>query len=388
MNIAIFGGSFNPPHLGHIEAAETAAEQLAPDRLLIIPNNVNPSKTLEPGSPDGAERFELCKLAFRNIDRAELSDMELRRGGKSYTAETLERLIRDNPDAEFSLVLGADRLPELSDWYRFSYIAEHCTIAVLNREEGGDWETERECERLRRDYDAKVRIIEHVPISISSHELRRKLRMRMGSELLDSKVYEEIIRRRLYEAQPELSWLREQAMELLKPSRIAHVTGCESEAVMLALRWGEDPELAAEAGILHDITKKQKDEEQLILCRKYDIVPDETQLRCRELLHALTGAALARERFGAPDEVCEAIRWHTTGKPDMTILEKIVYLADIIEPTRSFEGLCELRKLCYEDIDGAMALALKLSLEHIREKNIEPHSDSVEAYIWYTTKEE
>ena len=206
--------------------------------------------------------------------------------------------------------------------------------------------------------------------------------------MLDSEVYAGIIRSRLYEAQPELGWLREQTMELLKPSRIAHVTGCESEAVMLALHWGEDPEAAAEAGILHDITKKQKFEEQLILCGKYGIIPDETERKCPQLLHALTGAALARDRFGVPDEIYEAIRWHTTGKPDMTLLEKIVYLADIIEPTRDFEGLDELRELCTENIDKAMALALKLSLDHIRENNIEPHKNSVEAYIWYSTKEE
>lgn len=388
MNIAIYGGSFNPPHLGHIEAAETAAEQLRPDKFLIIPGNANPNKDEEPGSPSPEERLALCKLAFRGIDGAEVSDMELARGGKSFTAETVERLMRLYPGSEITLVLGADLLLKLENWYRFSFILEHCTLAVLSREEGGDAETERMCAHLRRDCGARVRMIEHVPVSMSSRDIRRRLRLRQGADMLDGEVYAEIIRRRMYESQPELRWLREQAMELVKPSRIAHVAGCESEAVMLARRWGEDPETAAEAGILHDITKKQKFDEQLILCRKYGIIPDETELRCPQLLHALTGAALARDRFGVPDEVYEAIRWHTTGKPDMTLLEKIIYLADMTEPTRSFDGIGRLRELCREDIDGAMALALEMSLEHIREQNVEPHRNSVEAYIWYNSKEE
>ena len=207
---------------------------------------------------------------------------------------------------------------------------------------------------------------------------------RLGSELLGDEVYSQIIRRRYYDAQPELSWLREKAYAFLKPKRIAHVAGCESEAVKLAMRWGEDPETAAEAGILHDITKKLNLDEQLILCGKYDIINDNLELKSPKLLHAKTGAALARDLFGVSDRVYEAIRWHTTGKPDMTMLEKIIYLADYIEPTRDFPGVEKLRELCYEDIDEAMALGLSMSLEDIRSYGEEPYKVTVEACEWYS----
>ena len=388
MNIAIYGGSFNPPHLGHTEAARTALQQLQPERFLIIPDNVNPNKDVVPGSPSPEERMELCKLAFRDLDRAEISDMELVRGGRSYTSDTLERLRGQYPHDDFTLVLGADLLLKLEDWYRFRYIIENCTLAVLSREEGGDRETEEMCEHLRRDYGARVKVLEHVPIPMSSENIRQRLRMRRGADMLEPAVYAEIIRHGWYEALPELCWLREQTAEHLKPSRIAHVAGCESEAVMLARQWGEDMESAAEAGILHDITKKLNFEEQLILCRKYDIIPDDVELVNPQLLHALTGAALARDQFGVSDEIYGAIRWHTTGKPDMSLLQKIIYLADVIEPTRNFDGVDRLREMCYEDIDAAMAMALEMSLEHIRARNIEPHKNSVEAFLWYKTKEE
>ena len=83
------------------------------------------------------------------------------------------------------------------------------------------------------------------------------------------------------------------------------------------------------------------------------------------------------------DEVYGAIRWHTTGRPDMTLLEKLIYLADYIEPTRDFEGVEPLRALAYEDIDAAMALGLKMSLEELKAGGIVPHSATVEALRWY-----
>ncbi|MER2152033.1 MAG: bis(5'-nucleosyl)-tetraphosphatase (symmetrical) YqeK, partial [Candidatus Limivicinus sp.] len=196
-------------------------------------------------------------------------------------------------------------------------------------------------------------------------------------------VYAEVIRRRLYDAQPELSWLREQAYAMLSEKRIAHVAGCESEAIELARRWGEDPELAAEAAILHDITKRLSPKDQLHLCEKYDIICDDAEKDIPSLLHAKTGAALACDRFGASEAVVNAIRWHTTGKPDMNLLEKILYLADYIEPTRDFPGVDRLRALAYEDIDRAMVLGLEMSLAEIRSRGQEPYIDTRLAFEWF-----
>lgn len=123
--------------------------------------------------------------------------------------------------------------------------------------------------------------------------------------------------------------------------------------------------------------------EQLKLAEKYGIVFDALERENLKLTHAITGAALSREVFGVTDEVYGAIRWHTTGRPDMTLLEKLIYLADYIEPTRDFEGVEPLRALAYEDIDAAMALGLKMSLEELKAGGIVPHSATVEALRWY-----
>ena len=209
------------------------------------------------------------------------------------------------------------------------------------------------------------------------------LRSRLGAEDIHPDAYAAIIRYRFYDAAPELSWLREQAYTMLDERRIAHVAGCESEAIELARRWGEDPETAAEAGILHDITKRLSHEEQLNLCEKYAIICDSAERVTPKLLHAKTGAAVARERFGVRDAVYEAIRWHTTGKPDMTLLEKIIYLADYIEPTRDFPGVDTLRELAYEDLDRALLLGLQMTIEEVRSHGEEPYIDTLTACAWY-----
>ena len=383
MRIAVYGGSFNPPHPAHVRAARLAYAALAPDKLLVIPAADPPHKALAAGSPTPEERFELTKLAFRDFPEAEISDMELRRGGESYTSDTVEELAREYPGAELWLVIGTDMLTSFERWHEFRSILAGVALAVLPRNEGELPEIERCAARFEALYGARVRIIDAAPLPMSSSEMRDMLVARRGAVVLDGEVYARIIRLRDYGAKPQLDWLRERAYAYLKPKRIPHVAGCEQEASKLALRWGEDPGDAAEAGILHDITKKLSMDEQLILAEKYGIVFDKFERENIKLTHAITGAALSKELFGVPERIYSAIRWHTTGRADMTLLEKIIYIADYIEPTRDFEGVERLRQLAYEDIDSAMALGLRMSLEELRQSGIEPHGATVSALAWY-----
>lgn len=383
MRIAVYGGSFNPPHPAHVRAARLAYAALAPDKLLVIPAADPPHKALAAGSPTPEERFELTKLAFRDFPEAEISDMELRRGGESYTSDTVEELAREYSGAELWLVIGTDMLTSFERWHEFRSILAGVALAVLPRNEGELPEIERCAARFEALYGARVRIIDAAPLPMSSSEMRDMLVARRGADVLDGEVYARIIRLRDYGAKPQLDWLRERAYAYLKPKRIPHVAGCEQEAAKLALRWGEDPGDAAEAGILHDITKKLSMDEQLILAEKYGIVFDKFERENIKLTHAITGAALSKELFGVPERIYSAIRWHTTGRADMTLLEKIIYIADYIEPTRDFEGVERLRQLAYEDIDSAMALGLRMSLEELRQSGIEPHGATVSALAWY-----
>lgn len=383
MRVAVYGGSFNPPHPAHVRAARLAYAALAPDKMLIIPAADPPHKALAAGSPAPEERLELTRLAFRDFPEAEVSDMEVSRGGESYTSDTVAELAQRYPGAELWLVIGTDMLTSFERWHDFRAILAGAALAVLPRNEGELPELERCAARFEALYGARVRTIDAAPLPMSSSEMREMLVSRRGADVLDGEVYARIIRLRDYGAKPQLDWLRERAYAYLKPGRVPHVAGCEQEAAKLAQRWGEDPGDAAEAGILHDITKKLSMDEQLILAEKYGIVFDKFERENIKLTHAITGAALSRALFGVPERIYSAIRWHTTGRADMTLLEKIIYLADYIEPTRDFEGVERLRRLAYEDIDSAMALGLEMSLEELRQKGTEPHGATVSALAWY-----
>ena len=383
MKLCIYGGSFNPPHVGHAAAIRAAQAALPLDEVRVIPAALPPHKQLAAGSPEASERLALCELAFAEMPGVTVSGMELAREGKSYSVETVRELKAAQPDAELYLLIGTDMLATFDEWFSFREILENVTLLATAREDQELETVRREAERLTRDFGARVIVIETPPLPLSSTQIRRLLRERHGSEYLAPKVYARIVQKRLYEAKPDLDWLREESYAFLKPRRIGHVWGCEHEARRLAERWGEDPDDAAEAGILHDITKKFDLTEQLILSDKYGIINDTIEKSNLKLLHAKTGAAMARDLFGSPEPIADAIRWHTTGRPGMSTLEKILYLADYIEPSREFPGVDELRELTYRDLNKAMILGLEMTIEELKRYQEKPHPNTAEALAWF-----
>ena len=385
MKIGIYGGTFNPPHRGHVLAAASAVRELGLDRLIVMPAGTPPHKEVPAGAPDGEERLALARLAFGTVEKAEVSDHEVASEEKDYTIDTLNWLSARCPGDELILITGGDMFRTLPDWKCGDEILRRFSVAALAREFEEEKELAALAETYRADYGATVYFPRAEVFPVSSTEIRRKLPQRLGKELLPEPVYAEIIRRRLYGAKPDFAWLREKAYAMLNPKRIPHVKGCEEEAVRLAAFWGEDTEEAAEAGILHDITKKLDLQGQLLLCRKYDIVIDALEARSDKLLHSKTGAAVAKHEFGVSDAVATAITWHTTGRPGMSRLEKILYLADYMEPTRDFEGVDELRRLCYEDLDRAMALGLAMSIGDLKARHREIHPMTEKAMVYYSS---
>jgi nicotinate-nucleotide adenylyltransferase len=169
---------------------------------------------------------------------------------------------------------------------------------------------------------------------------------------------------------------------------VGHVLGCRDTAVELAKHWGADVTDAARAGILHDITKALRGALQLTLCSEYGIVLDDFSLRYPKTLHALTGALVAERIFGENQAVVNAIRHHTTGKADMTLLEKIIYVADYMEPCRDFPGVEKLRALAYTDMDAALKLGLEMTLQLLKKQGSEVSPASRDALLWLNRKED
>lgn len=388
MKIALFGGSFNPPHLGHVEAARSVVSCVQPDRLLIMPTCISPHKVMAEDTPAPDVRRHLCELAFGEIEQAEVSDLEMRREGRSYTVDTLTQLKELYPEDTLVLIMGTDMILSLETWYRPEKIMELAEIAVLLRGMEEDERVRSHIAYLCEAYGARITLLDAGIYPAASTDVRDTLKQGGGSELLDESVYEYIIRNRLYGAKAELDWLRKKAHAMLKPKRVPHVVGCEQEAVRLAERWGEDIYDAAAAGILHDITKKLSLEEQLILCEKYGIIIDMSVAGNDKTLHQITGAAVAYHEFGVSEKIRDAIRWHTTGKPDMTCLEKIIYLADYIEPNRCFDGVERIRALSYENLDAAMEDGLRMTMEDLTARGNPILEISAQAYEWFKLRRE
>ena len=387
MRILLYGGSFNPPHLGHVDAVRAALAHGWAEKVIVMPTAESPHKPLPLLSPTAEERFALCRLAFEEIEEAEVSDLELKRGGISYTSDTVDTLQELNPEDEVGFLMGTDMFLTLESWHEYEELFEDTHILVLPRGEHElDMLREKAAEYVER-YRWQIQIIDKTPLELSSTEVRRALPERSGVKLLGEKVYAEIIRRRCYGAKPDLHWLRERAYAMLKPRRIPHVQGCEEMAVAMAECWREDKGRAAEAAILHDCTKRLSGEEHLALCEKYAIPIDEIERDNEQLLHSKTGAYVARDIFGVDEGIASAIFWHTTGRPHMTTLEKILYLADAAEPNRDYPGVEKLRKLCFEDLDGAMILGLRMSLDTVKKRGQKTHEMSRKALSSLLKKE-
>lgn len=173
--------------------------------------------------------------------------------------------------------------------------------------------------------------------------------------------------------------LKETVIGLLKESRVNHVLGCAQTAVELAALWGADTQDAYRAGMLHDVTKALDGQLQLTLCEKLGILIDEFAQKNPKTLHATTGAAVAKTVFGENEAVQAAIRSHTTGCGGMSTLQKIIYIADYMEPNRDFDGVQELRRLAETDLDKALKKGLDMSIAVLHQQGRDVCPDSLDA---------
>ena len=388
MKIGIYGGTFDPPHLGHMEAAKAAINHLGLDRLLLIPTKLPPHKFLPTGGANEEHRLAMTKLMADGIGpKATALDLELRRPGVSYSVDTISALREEMPEAELYLLMGTDMFLSFESWREPEAIAKDVVLVPFYRESGGSHELFAvQSEKLKAQLGATIF---HLPLAsihpISSSQIRKLLateeRWDEAGALLWPPVYGYILQNQLYETRADLKaltieQLRAVSYSMIRAKRIPHVQGTEATAVALAEHWGVDPELARRAAILHDCTKYVELEEQLLLCSQFKLSLDELEKTSVKMLHSKTGAALSKHVFGQCDAICDAIACHTTGKPDMTVFDKVLYLADYVEPSRDFDGLERMRELVFEDLDKAMIYGLEMTIQELQEKEAPVHPNT------------
>lgn len=385
--IGIFGGSFNPPHRGHMLAARESMRLLKLDRLLLIPAALPPHKTLASGSPDAQTRLMLLRLAAQELVQTEVSDIELRRSGASFTVDTLRQLHAAYPEDELFLLMGTDMYLSFDTWRSPQTIAQLAVLACMYRTDADETllaALREKQTQLAQTLGAQTVFVRNEALDVSSTQVRRMLFFGCAEPYLQPQVLDAIKKMHLYGVGDactglDFETLKEKSLSLHKPSRIAHAVGCSETAAALARRFGADETAAARAGILHDVTKALTRDEQLMLCRHAGLPLTQDETAIPSLLHAKTAAWAAEQIFGESAAVCAAIRWHTTGKADMTALEKIVYLADMIEPTRSYSGLARIRAAAQRELDEAVLLALEQTISFLEYRGFAVCGASVEA---------
>ena len=389
--IGIYGGTFNPVHIGHIRAAKHAIEALKLDKLLLIPNRTTPCKQKTADMISSRHRLAMLHIAASGCEKMEVSDMELTREGISYTYLTLRQLRLEYPDAQFVLLMGSDMFQSIHHWKNADEILHHAQLAVFcrgGRKEAAGIQTQKESLEAM---GAAVRILQNPVTDISSTQLRRLLVFRCASPFLPEGVEAYIRENGLYGVTDDYRNLPMDRLEtvvvgLLNPNRVAHVLGCRDTAAELATYWGADVTDAARAGLLHDITKAIDGPLQLTLCDAYGTILSDFGYKYPKTLHALTGSLVAQRIFGENEAVVSAICSHTTGKADMNLLEKIIYVADYMEPNRDFSGVEKLRELAFQDMDAALRLGLEMTLEHLNRQGSEVSPESREALAWLNSR--
>ena len=385
--IGIYGGTFNPPHLGHFRGAYYAREALGLDKVLMIPDREPPHKVVPGESSSPEQRLQMVRLGL-NGDGVEASALSVEREGLSYAWQTVQRVRELYPEAKLFFLMGSDMLDSFPQWVQPERILKDASLAVICRGEKGEPQMLARAREAVEAMQGRVVLLQNPVTAISSTQLRRMLVFSCAGEFLPQDVEQFIYENGLYGTGRDLKNLsledlRDAVVSLLKPNRVAHVLGCCQTAVELAKLYGVDETDAARAALLHDITKALDGPLQLTLCRSYGTILDGFSQKNPKTLHALTGSLVAERIFGENEAVVSAIRCHTTGKADMNTLEKIIYVADYMEPNRDFPGVENLRELAYRDITAALKLGLRMTLTMLKEQNreISPESQAALEFL-------
>ncbi len=389
MNVGYFGGTFDPIHNGHLHMLDAATEVFGLDLVIVMPAGMPYHKDLLSVSP-ACFRYMMCRRALTRRPEVVLSAAEIRRRGPSYTIDTVQDLKRDFlPEDRFYLICGSDILDSIQHWYRFEDLLAELILAVAIRPGEKRGSLERKARALQQRYGAEVILYDTPMLPVSSTAIRGQLGEAPGrpSPDLPPGVMRIIRRYGLYSEPNPLLWLQPETrrqvaelesklFDLISLKRLAHSVSTMFEAIRLAQRFRADVNRAAIAALLHDFAKELTVSEMLTLA------PGLTASRgdSNATLHGPAAGLLLEPVFGISDpEIAAAVTWHTTLREGATALDKIVFLADKIEPSRTFGDLGPIRELAARDLDAAVLATLEGVRQHLIREKLKIHPASLAA---------
>lgn len=382
MRIGIFGGTFNPPHLGHKNLAMQIKDIAKLDRIIIIPSYVPPHKESDQLA-SGEHRMKMCELMF-NEDCFCVSDMEICRKGKSYTIDTITALKEEYPGDELFLIVGSDMLLSFHEWKRYKDIISLAALCVASRKE-------EISQRILSDYalntlgldenKGEIIIADIEPMEVSSTAVREQIKYGLDNCDLTSREIFDYARINLLYESPYMEYKR-LLREKLDDYRFLHSLNVAESAATLALMYGADEDKAYLTGLLHDIMKNAPKNEQLQIMENGGIILTQAEKNNPKLWHAMAGECYLRDELGITDpEILGSVRYHTTGKADMSLMEKIIYVADYISAERSYPDVDVMRyKALTQTLEEAALYSLQYTLKKLSQEKGIIHTDSVDFY--------
>lgn len=385
MKLLLFGGTFDPPHNGHVALLRHAIEAVQPDKIIVMPAGTPPHKAAS--QTPGEWRYEMCRC-FLSVDpRVQLSRFELQRQGKSYTLLTVEHLAEKYPGAKIYLAIGSDMLLTFTEWHDYRTLLSKVILVAQSRDAEETAQMLPAIEALRKE-NAEILFMDVQVLKLSSTALRQAAEEGEDiSAFIPPEVTQVLHRHPIYRkgipAMIDADYCRSLAQKTLSERRYTHTCNVAQLAAALAKQYGADPQKAEIAGYLHDICKEMPKAQMLQMLHENAIITDNADQKPVGVWHAAAAMIYSKDTLHIEDEeILNAIRYHTSARAGMTKLDKIIYMADMCSAERDYKEVGELRVLLQQNLDTAITRALELSLQWLTEEKRDIDTDSIAALDW------
>lgn len=370
----VFGGSFDPVHVEHTNILKAAVRELCADKVIVVPTKNPPHKSAS--KTPFSDRAEMARIAFSTVSaNVIVDDIENRNDGVNYSSDNLPVL--EKKYGKFVYVIGGDSLLALESWHEPEFIVRNFEIAVFDRE--GYQSAKDKAAELNEKWNGKIRILEYVGKEVDSHTIRDRLMLKADVSGLDENVGRYIKSRNLYS---EFFLCVDKAATYLDAKRLVHSKN--TALVALSLNRNFCPKIDEDkvllAGLLHDVGKmydKTELPKKIINAIPSDSIGTPVQ-------HQFVSAEIVKNDFHISDEdVLNAIRFHTTGRENMSQFEKLIYVSDLISYERNFQGVESLRKAVYNDFEKGFITCLTYSRDYVVETGREVYPLTDKAINFY-----
>lgn len=384
--MGLFGGSFDPIHQGHMDMALRLAQRLELDGVVLMPTFVPPHKIRRSmAAPE--HRLAMCRLAAQSHPILQVSDMELKREGASFTVDTLSALCQQYPDTQWHLITGADMFTTLRTWHRFDTIARMAVLCTIPRFGTDNTQLLEYAAAMQAD-GIRCFVDEQPVMDVSSTQIRQLAAQGASIKGLVPDSIDEYIRaHRLYTDGEgmQLQSKEEQFTEIIRSRlsayRFEHSLCVAQEAKRLAERYGADAEKAYVAGLLHDIMKDADLSDQERILTDFGVDLDAVERQSPTLWHARTGAVFLEKILDITDkDILSAVRYHTTGRAAMSLLEKVLFVADFTSSDRDYPDVDVMRRLADQSLEDAMLYGVEYTIRDLMSKGRPVHPDTLAVY--------